>query len=75
MGKIKTNNKGVTMKDIILDSVGSVFDPNGNMVYPQNEDGSPDLNCGTYLEDCSDEWWESLSKKDKKAILDSPNCI
>ena len=44
-----------------LNSVGSILDTKDGMVYPQNNDGTPDLNCGGYLEDSCDEWLDSLA--------------
>ena len=51
-----------------LNSVGSMLDTKTGMVYPQNIDDTPDLNCGGYLEDCCDEWFDSLSDKDRKIV-------
>ena len=56
------------MKYIKLNSVGSIIDTETNMVYPQNIDGTPDLNCGGYLEDSCEEWFDSLDKKDKEIV-------
>ena len=53
-----------------LNSVGSILDTKDGMVYPQNNDGTPDLDCGGYLEDCCEEWFDSLNKEDRK-IVDS----
>ena len=51
-----------------LNSVGSVLDLEDNMVYPQLVDGLPDLNMGVQLDECSDEWLSSLSKKDSVKV-------
>ena len=51
-----------------LNSVGSILDTKDGMVYPQNNDGTPDLYCGGYLEDSCDEWFDSLDNKDKKIV-------
>jgi hypothetical protein len=51
-----------------LNSVGSILDTKTGMVYPQNNDGTPDLYCGGYLEDSCDEWFDSLDNKDKKIV-------
>lgn len=56
--------KGVTM--VQLNSVGSILDTKTGMVYPQNNDGTPDLYCATYLPECSNEWFDSLDDQDKK---------
>ena len=53
-----------------LNSVGSILDTKDGMVYPQNNDGTPDLNCGTYLADCDIEWFDSLNDKDEKIVLE-----
>ena len=51
-----------------LNSVGSVIDLEDNMVYPQLVDGLPDLNMGVQLDECSEEWLSSLSKKDSVKV-------
>jgi hypothetical protein len=51
-----------------LNSVGSVLDLEDNMVYPQLVDGLPDLNMGVQLDECSEEWLTSLSKKDSVKV-------
>jgi hypothetical protein len=51
-----------------LNSVGSVLDLEDNMVYPQLVDGIPDLNMGVQLDECSEEWLTSLSKKDSVKV-------
>lgn len=50
-----------------LDSVGSIIDQNG-IVYPEMENGKPDLNAGVEFSELSDEWLSALSKEDKKKI-------
>ncbi len=47
-----------------LNSVGSILDTKDCMVYPQNNDGTPDLDCGVDIFDCGEEWINSLNKKD-----------
>ncbi len=51
-----------------LNSVGSVLDLEDNVVYPQLVDGLPDLNMGVQLDECSEEWVSSLSKKDSVKV-------
>jgi hypothetical protein len=51
-----------------LNCVGSVLDLEDNMVYPQLVDGLPDLNMGVQLDECSEEWLTSLSKKDSVKV-------
>ena len=53
---------------IKLNSVGAIIDTKTTMVYPQNSDGTPDLSCGVFLEDCRYEWFEGLSEKDRKIV-------
>lgn len=52
-----------------LDSVGSVMDKDG-IIYPQFQDGTPDLDGGVELSeiDLEDDWYTSLDKKDKKIV-------
>jgi hypothetical protein len=53
------------MNLIRLDSVVSVLNINEQYVYPQLEDGSPDLtNYGVSFDEVSDEWLERLSEED-----------
>ena len=47
-----------------LNSVGSILDTKNGMVYPQNNDNTPDLDCGVDICDCSKEWINSLNKED-----------
>ena len=56
-----------------LNSVGSILDTKTGIVYPQNNDGTPDLNCGVYFEDYSDEWLESISDSDWDKIKKLPS--
>ena len=56
-----------------LNSVGSILDTKDGMVYPQNNDGTPDLNSGCYYKDCSEEWLESISDSDWKKIKKLPS--
>ena len=51
-----------------LNSVGAILDRKTDMVYPQNSDGTPDLSCGVFLQDCRYEWFKSLSEKDRKIV-------
>ena len=51
-----------------LNSVGSILDTKTGMVYPQNNDNTPDLDCGVYIEDCCDEWFDSLNNEDKVIV-------
>ena len=51
-----------------LNSVGSILDTKDGMVYPQNNDGTPDLNCGVDIFECCEEWINSLNKKDLHSV-------
>ena len=55
-------------KLIELKSVGSIIDISSGTIYPQNEDGSPDLNMDISLveDEVNAEWWEALSSEDYK---------
>jgi len=52
----------------LLKSVGSVLDPTEMMVYPAWRDWRPDLENGTPLDDCSDEWWDALDPQDALTV-------
>jgi hypothetical protein len=58
------------MKLINLNSVGSVIDADSGMIFPQNVDGSPDLECGSYIYDEPEdsEWNETLSREDAAVV-------
>ena len=61
------------MKEVIkmieLESVGSVIDPKEEIVYPLFEDGAIDLGCGVYLDEVTDEWFNSLSEYDLNLLI------
>lgn len=52
-----------------LNSVGSVLDTKEFLVYPMYENGSIDIDNFTELNECSEEWHESLSERDKVTIF------
>ena len=52
-----------------LESVGCVLDTKELVIYPMNEDGSVDIECGVELNECTEEWHESLSEQDKVSVL------
>jgi len=54
-----------------LDSVGSVLDMEDNMVYPQLVGGLPDLNMGVELNECVEEWFESISDEDMSNLMEA----
>ena len=51
-----------------LNSVGSFVDLDNGMVYPANEDNTPDLDCGVHFDDLSSEWVESITDEDIQLI-------
>jgi len=57
-------------KLIVLKSVGSMIDVESGIIYPQNEDGSPDLNMDISLVDgeVNAEWYDGLSKEDYQIV-------
>ena len=57
----------MSMEVLVLESVGSCVDTDG-IVYPMNVDNTPDLNGGSYFEDTTDEWSESLSEEDAGSL-------
>jgi len=52
-----------------LKSVGCVLDTKEFLVYPMFEDGSVDIESGVELNECTEEWNESLSDEDKVSVL------
>ena len=57
----------MSLEVTILKSVGSAV-TNEGIVYPLNVDGTPDMNMGVHLDDCTGEWWARLSISDKELI-------
>ena len=53
---------------IELKSVGTGINMPTLKTYPIKKDNTIDYNCGVNIDDCTNEWWDSLSIKDKKAI-------
>ena len=64
----KTINNLIMSGLIELKSVGSLLDTDVGVIYPQNEDGTPDYNCpiSLYDDEVAADWWESLSDEDYK---------
>jgi len=56
------------MNIIKLNSVGTAININTLRTYAINADDTIDYNSCVYLDDCCNEWWSSLSNKDKKTI-------
>ena len=52
--------------EIYLESVGSVLVE--GIIYPAYPGGGYDVECGTPLEECTEEWYSSLSNKDLTLI-------
>ena len=68
----KNNNKGengMALETLVLDSVGSCIDTE-SIVYPLNVDNSPDVHCGSHIDDVVNEWWDNLSPKDLTELTD-----
>jgi hypothetical protein len=57
------------VKMIELESVGSVINPQNGIVYPQLINDAYDMECGVELEECSDEWFDSLSEEDMNLLI------
>jgi hypothetical protein len=51
-----------------LESVGCYIEKTTGNTYPINSDGTPDLMSDVFIDDCSDEWLEALSSKDKLIV-------
>ena len=51
-----------------LNSVGSFVDLDNGMVYPANEDNTPDLDCGVEFDNLSSEWVDSITDEDIQLI-------
>ena len=66
--KLKEKENKMSMKVLMLESVGSCIDCTGT-TYPLNVDGTPDLNDGVHFCDVSNEWFDSLSAKDYSEFL------
>jgi hypothetical protein len=54
-----------------LNSVGCILETNRGIVYPMNENGTPDLSCpiGLRQDEVSYEWLSELSSNDYKKVL------
>jgi len=61
------------MNLLSLNSVGSVLDMEDKIVYPQMTNGLPDLEMGVDLDECVEEWFESISDKDMTNLLEAVN--
>jgi len=53
----------MSLEVLILESVGSCVDTSG-VTYPLNIDGTPDTDAGVHVDDCSPEWFDSMSDED-----------
>ena len=53
---------------IDLDSVGCGINPETKIVYPKFKDGNYDMDNPIPLDECDEEWYENLSKKDLEKI-------
>ena len=63
------NNKDMNL--VQLSSVGSLIDLEEKIVYPEMENGLPDLDCGVELDEVDDEWAFSLSEEDKGILIEN----
>ena len=54
-----------------LNSVGSIVDIEEKIAYPQMTNGLPDLDMGVEVDECSDEWWDSVSKGDMDLLMNA----
>ena len=52
---------------IPLSSVGCFIDNKG-FTYPMNEDGTPDLMSNISIEECTEEWFSTLSSEDNLVV-------
>ena len=59
----------MSMNVLILESVGSCIDEGGN-VYPLWENGTPNTDNSVHFSECTQEWYDGLSKDDYSAFLE-----
>ena len=52
----------------LLESVGVYYNTKTGFVYPVKRNLEPDLNMGSLVSDCSDEWLDKLSTDDYMKI-------
>ena len=57
------------MNLVELNSVGSVISIEDGIVYPQLENGLPDLDCGVHIYKVTDEWFEALNERDINLLI------
>ena len=55
---------------VVLESVGSVFDTEKGIIYPQLENGSYDKEFSISIdeEEVASDWWDSLSEEDFNVV-------
>lgn len=53
---------------IILNSVGTGLDPVNGMIYPLLSNGGIDEGAGVHIGDCSPEWFNAMSDKDRLTV-------
>ena len=58
------------MNLVLLNSVGSLIDLEEKIVYPEMENGLPDLECGVDIYEVSDEWFEALNENDLNLLIE-----
>ena len=58
------------MKQVmILESVRTCIDDQGN-IYPLNCDGTPDFMITYHLDDCGEDFWNTISDEDSKLVYE-----
>jgi len=55
----------IRIEMIPLNSVGCALNTLSGVVYPMYRDKTYDVDNGSHLDDCCDEWFDALSKEDK----------
>jgi hypothetical protein len=67
---LRDTPKSKDMNLVELNSVGSIVDIDEKIVYPQLQNGLPDLDCGVSLveDEISGDWFDMLSEKDSEIV-------
>ena len=65
------------MNLVELNSVGSIVDIDEKIVYPQLQNGLPDLDMGSSLieDEIAGEWFDMLSEKDSEIVKELVNYL
>ena len=67
--KLKEKENKMSMKVLMLESVGSCIDCTGT-TYPLNVNGTPDMSSGVHYKDTSEEFLNNLSFDDAAELND-----